>query len=375
MNVNYAGPLGAGALCLSLLFTQGCSGSVEFTNAVGGSTSVASSSGGSASSVPTSPSTSSGAQSSMVGTPSSAGLPTTAGAGETGSAGGRIVQEVASSLTFPVAIAPWRGSLYFADWGTFNHDGSVHILDEHGVEQLRISKLQGPGGLAVNDSGIYYSEAMLWHTSLDTSGTEALGSGFVNDPIALGPNGVYGTGSVAGAAGIVTTGLTGGPVVSLTAGYGGYYSSYGIAVDDSNVYWTTFEDPMSVMSVPLAGGAPVELATSAGPGGALAVRGGYAYWVAAGAVMKVSTRGGAQTQLAVGSKNGSIAGIAVDDTSVYWTTRDSVMKVSLDGGPVEVLAAGQDGPSAIAVDDASVYFANVGVPAGNHGSISKITPK
>jgi hypothetical protein len=61
--------------------------------------------------------------------------------------------------------------------------------------------------------------------------------------------------------------------------------------------------------------------------------------------------------------------IAIDDTSVYWANManvtagaGSIMKVAKAGGAAVTLAAKQSGPQAIALDAASIYWVNYGTP-------------
>jgi hypothetical protein len=171
----------------------------------------------------------------------------------------------------------------------------------------------------------------------------------------------------------------------------------GVALDATNVYWTN-QNAGSVMKMPRSGGNPTVLATDQQLPQDIATDSTSVYWTTfgggtrnGGAIVKVATGGGVPTTLASGQNP---AGIAVDDQNVYWTNSSSfsgssdggaggvtnvdgsVMKVPLGGGAPVVVASGQANPMGIAVDAASVYWANNGTDNYNlDGAIMKRTPK
>jgi hypothetical protein len=75
--------------------------------------------------------------------------------------------------------------------------------------------------------------------------------------------------------------------------------------------------------------------------------------------MTVPLAGGTPVTLASGQQ--SIDSIAVDASGIYWvnsrSTLGTVMKLALGGGTPVTLAAGQDLPFGLAVDSTSVYWA------------------
>jgi hypothetical protein len=169
---------------------------------------------------------------------------------------------------------------------------------------------------------------------------------------------------------------TGPGLVTLASGQ---VCPWGMAIDATNVYWTTCGDPTggAVMKVPKAGGQPMALATGDRLSG-IAVDGTNVYWIAGsedastGAVMKVPVNGGLATTLT--PRPGPPAHIAVDDTSVYWTEmmEGAVMKVALGGG-TPALVASANSPWAIAVDATSVYWLGNGVMKAAKGGGPAIT--
>ena len=152
----------------------------------------------------------------------------------------------------------------------------------------------------------------------------------------------------------------------------------GIAVDGTNIYWTS-PTGSTVMKVPLAGGKPTTLASGQSSPSAIAVDATNVYWTNSngGTVMTVPLGGGTPTALALGQANPNA--IAVDATNVYWTNKGTlknnwgdgaVMKAPLAGGPSTPIASNQDTPAAIALDAGNVYWTNWGTTA--LGTVMKV---
>jgi hypothetical protein len=171
-----------------------------------------------------------------------------------------------------------------------------------------------------------------------------------------------------GASAVMKVPMAGGaPIPLASAGL----NTTGIAVDAESVYWTDDGDLSGpngkVMKVPIAGGAPVTLVSGQDDPQAIALDGTNVYWTTAGvftseaSVMKVARVGGAPIKLA--SIDGEGPGIAVDAANVYWTNRTgaanggTIVKVSLGGGRPIGLAGG-DSPGPIAVNGTAVFWAD-----------------
>jgi hypothetical protein len=154
----------------------------------------------------------------------------------------------------------------------------------------------------------------------------------------------------------------------------GQIHAWAIAVDATNLYWSTWEmDPASpgaVMKMPLAGGNPVVIASGQLGVGNIAVDATDVYWTTygQGTVMKAPVAGGNPTAIATGQSGPR--GIAVDATNVYWANYGSgqVMKMPLTGGTPVALATGQDHPIGITADATNVYWTNEGHLEILHGN-------
>lgn len=135
-----------------------------------------------------------------------------------------------------------------------------------------------------------------------------------------------------------------------------------IAVDATHLYWT---ETGKVVSIPLAGGTPVVLATGGLPG-ALAIDGSFVYFAERNspnqAIKRVPLGGGTVTTLA--SLPGvSPVDLAINATHLYYISNTSagpntgaVVKIPLAGGAPITLASSQPNPQAIAIDGSNVYW-------------------
>ncbi len=145
-----------------------------------------------------------------------------------------------------------------------------------------------PGGVAVDSTNVYWSgydptgtgTSYVMMQLLAGGGRIVLATGFVNDPIAVGPRGVYGTGAVDGGVTVVSASFAGGAATAVVpaSALQRTFASYGIAVDATSVYWTTFSNPGTVMQAPLGGGNPATLASAPGSGFGIAVDATSVYW-------------------------------------------------------------------------------------------------
>jgi hypothetical protein len=288
---------------------------------------------------------------------------------------------LASGQRSPFTLAIDGDSVYWANDGAQDpNDVSVAKVPlGGGAVTALVSGVKAANGIAVDRSRVYFcglvSDAVqLVSVPLAGGLPSVLATGFTNDPIAVGPRGVYGSGPGR----ILAAPLAGGaasPVVPDGTLDLSSFATYGIAVDAHSVYWTLFGDPTSVMKAPIEGGPATTLTSAAGPGEGLAVDADFIYFATGQGVMKVPLVGGAPTMLS----SSPAAGIAVDAAYVYFTNfyagPGAVRKVAKSGGATITLATGQLLPWGIAVDATSVYWTDAGNENGATGTIMKLTPK
>jgi hypothetical protein len=144
---------------------------------------------------------------------------------------------------------------------------------------------------------------------------------------------------------IVKVPIEGGATTVLASGQ---VSPADIAVDGTRVYWTTMVTAGQVMSALIAGGGLVTMATSQASPDRIAVANGIAYWTnsAAGTLMKVPLTGG--TPVALGTKQTTTGGLALDADTLYWTAgvnvdQQTLFSVSLaNAGAVTVICSAND---------------------------------
>jgi hypothetical protein len=177
----------------------------------------------------------------------------------------------------------------------------------------------------------------------------------------------------------------------------------GLALDDTNIYFSTFGSSNNavgtIVKQPLAGGAPVTLATGLATVGPIAIDDSNVYWTDEfGAVASVAIAGGAVHQLVAAQYalppntilDSWPTGIAVSDGRVYWTSTpldgmspSTIQSIAVGGGSsATTLATLDTKPSGLAVDDTFVYWAEIGAimpgselgapPIANQGSIRRV---
>lgn len=149
-----------------------------------------------------------------------------------------------------------------------------------------------------------------------------------------------------------------------------------LALDDAYVYWTTL--PVTANGGELArisktGGAPERLADQLPKANGLVANGDYLYVTSGqnfgdGVVARYAKADGGKLVLADGLS--APLGVAVDDAAVYWVdlgdggiveVTGRVVRAPKDGGAQSELARGLLAPTGVAVDDAGVYFTTLGL--------------
>jgi hypothetical protein len=267
----------------------------------------------------------------------------------------------------------------------------------------------GPGGLAVDDAGVYWIDNFSGEVrfiSLDGGGLGTLATGQAGPVgIAVTPTHVYWTnntdstvqqcskstctpsvfaqanrpaylaasssalywanmgsyGSLQGAS------LSdGGPAIDTDAGGSGFND---VAVNGTTVYWGA---SAGVYGAPLAGGKPALAA--ADPSGvlALAVTATTLYWTnSMGTIHSQDIGATIPSQLHSGEQHPT--GMAVDAKFVYWVDSDTgyVFRAPLDAKDettTVAIASGQTSPYRIAVDEKFVYWTN----GGNGGALVRL---
>lgn len=150
--------------------------------------------------------------------------------------------------------------------------------------------------------------------------------------------------------------------------------AWGIAVDDTNVYFAGLHT-QTVGRVEKLGGAVETLAAQQISPWFVAIDQTHVYWtnscsVPGCGVFASLKAGGTPMQI---STMPFAAGIAADDASVFWIQTNVpsglILRMPKPAGPVQQLAAGLDHPWAIALDDGFVYWTDE--DAGDIGRVPK----
>jgi hypothetical protein len=215
--------------------------------------------------------------------------------------------------------------------------------------------------LAANDTHVYFAARDTGTISrvARTGGTVQIIATAQDRPVAitLDASNVYwaNAGSTYGAGSVMKTSLSGGTPVPLATDEP---APWDVQVDGTHVYWSNYPpNPGMLMKVPIAGGAKVELASGdeVGTTTEFSVDGSYVYWAnwsgSQGSVWKVPVTGGTVTNLVTVNALASLA--KVHGGYVYFVAGAILQRVSTAGGaPSDLtpfLAAYLD------VDDTGLY--------------------
>jgi hypothetical protein len=160
-------------------------------------------------------------------------------------------------------------------------------------------------------------------------------------------------------------------VVSSTAGA----TLQCVVLDDLNMYWV---QGTAIMRAPKSGGMALPVAGGQAGADCVAVDGDSIYWsisgtqkaqFADGAIVAASKKGGGAKVLVKGAENA--ANVLVDDKNVYWQNVDKIMKAPKTGGAEAVLAPAGGPIGDIALDSGFVYFTIPGT--GTDGSVGRVS--
>jgi hypothetical protein len=222
--------------------------------------------------------------------------------------------------------------------------------------------------LAANETDIYFALRDTGTISrvARTGGTVQILATAQDQPVALAldASNVYwaNAGSTYGTGSVMRASLSGGTPVALATDEP---APWDIEVDGTHVYWSNYPpNPGILMKVPISGGSKVELASGdeVGTTTEFSVDGSYVYWAnwlgSQGSVWKVPVAGGSVTNLVTLNALASLA--EVHAGYVYFVAGSTLQRVSTAGGAPSELT-----PIATAyldVDDTGVYLG--GFPEG-----------
>jgi len=220
----------------------------------------------------------------------------------------------------------------------------------------------GPLRLAVNSKAVFWvnqtSSSTVSKVGLDGTGLTVLATnGGAGWGIAVDESDVYwSTNEPSPTWGAVKKVSVSGGTVSVL--YSPVYLPRDVAIDANNVYFTGYEGGTG--QVPKAGGTAINTITGYGPWDVFADKStGYSYWLNwdLHSIQRVPIGGGtAQDVVKSLSFMDTIQSIAARDTSIVFASNSQVSEVSMFGGNVTVLAASQTNAYGIAADSSGVYW-------------------
>ncbi len=244
-------------------------------------------------------------------------------------AGGGTVATIASGIPKLSGFATDDANVYWSENNSIGAWAFIVSLPKIGGSWIHLSDY-GQGccfeRLVVDGTNVYWTATInagvvetVLKTARDDTSPSVLASSSKATPyaIAIDNSTVYFGEATSGE--LISVSKNGGAVSALASQQG---TITAIAVDDTNVYWTTNAGDVLALAKTTDGGAPTTLASNQASPWGLAVD-SCVYWTNAGSgrgadgsLAAVPTSGGVPVTLATGLA--SPAGIAVDDKGIYW---------------------------------------------------------
>lgn len=311
-----------------------------------------------------------GARSDLAGAPSAAA---TAGDGGGGSvagppacAAGDPPVALVSGLSWPFGVAVDETHVYFT---TYTGLGTVTKVPKGGGDAVAIATgLDYPDGLAVDADHVYVaisSSGVIQRMGKDGSGAVTVGKGFGAAGVALDEANVYWT-SYLGNTVDAAPKAGGGPTLTLAPNTNGPYR---LAVDADHVYWTALVSDLGVVP---KGGGPVTSVAGGGGARSVTTHGGRVFWTDPHGGAVWSAGAGGVDPLPLTPAQGFLDGLVASDDSVYVAvTEGDILRIPVAGGAPEMLATGQAAPAQITMDASCVYWTNTAVTAGPVGAVMR----
>jgi hypothetical protein len=236
--------------------------------------------------------------------------------------GGKPTQLV-EGATRIVAIAVDKGAVYWADQGASTSDGTVaRVAKSGGPKVVLAAKQAQPGGVAVDDKGVYWGASaggqVLRAAKVGSAAAPVtVAAALVPLAVAVDGSGIYWTCATGQ---VQRTAKPGAPVVTIAAEE---LPARALLLDKGSLLWAasawTTSPNNAIRRLPRGGKEPVALGTQLEPPVFnLAVDGSNVYYAngAAGTLMKVSKEGGAPKQLYA---RPGIRHVVVDESFIYFT--------------------------------------------------------
>jgi hypothetical protein len=133
---------------------------------------------------------------------------------------------------------------------------------------------------------------------------------------------------------------------------------YFLALDDTRVYFTAWDDGAIRSSSKYAAGPPDTIVSGLQNPFNIVLDANTIYWVdsSAGLIQSCPNTGCGNVPKTLATAQDNPQGLAVDGTTVYWSTSSTIMSAPKDGGAVTQVVGGADRPGALTVAAPYLYW-------------------